>query len=580
MNAPTLQRPMIYVADDDAAMRLLLQEVLTANGYRVEAWDSARPLIQRVDQAEPQLILLDVSMPGMDGFTACRYLRGRPGLQNIPIVMITSNDDDQSVNEAYSAGATDFIAKPVNWSLIGHRMRYILRNGENQRSVYRLAYFDTLTGLPNRQHFSDDLRRYISQASDQSRSVAAVCLDLDLFKRINDTFGHSVGDRLLQTVAARLQDLVTRRSTDQDRELTIARLGGDEFTVLIKAVGAQSIAMELAEEVRWLCAQPIAYHGHEFVVTPSIGIAVYPNHGQTAEALLKNADTAMYRAKSSGRNAIVVYEASMNATAPEALALESELRIALERGQLTVAYQPKCRASDGKLIGAEALVRWIHPTHGEIPAARFVPIAEESGMIVGIGRHVLESVLRQIGDWARRGFPHIPIAVNFSAYEFCHGDILRFIEAALDRHNIPARLIEIEITESVLMRDIAAVRICLARIRARGCRIAVDDFGTGYSSLAYLRTLPLDTLKIDQSFIRDLCTDATSAAICDSIIALAHGLHLEVVAEGVETAAQLEYLRERGCDIAQGYWLGRPMSPQAFAELLAPNDKDSMPATA
>jgi diguanylate cyclase (GGDEF)-like protein len=394
-----------------------------------------------------------------------------------------------------------------------------------------------------------------------AEQLAVLFIDLDLFKRINDTLGHSVGDEVLQEMARRLKLCV--REGD-----TVSRMGGDEFTVIQPALHDAEDALRLARRIVESLRAPFAAGGRELYVTSSIGIAIFPDDGASPEELLRHADTAMYRAKDLGRNSYQLYNASMNAESFERLTMESHLRQALERQELRLNYQVKVDLVSNRTTGVEALLRWQNPALGAVSPAHFVPLAEANGLIVPIGNWVLQTACRQARDWLDSGLPEISIAVNFSPRQIHQHDLVASVSAALTASGLPAERLEIELTENLLMENIDEVAPKLHRLRDMGVRISIDDFGTGYSSLAYLKRLPIDTLKIDISFIRDVPEDSDDAEIVAAIIAMAHRLGLQVVAEGVERAEQVGFLRALGCDAIQGYLVGRPLSADNIGSLL------------
>ncbi|MCR6630829.1 MAG: EAL domain-containing protein [Magnetospirillum sp.] len=438
-----------------------------------------------------------------------------------------------------------------------------------EERIKNLAYFDVLTGLPNRRLFTDRLHMAIANAHRHDQRLAIMFLDLDLFKRINDTLGHGVGDLVLVESSKRLGQCV--REGD-----TVARLGGDEFVILLPELDHIEDAAKLAERVISQVKAPFVIDEHELYVTTSVGIAVYPDDGQTVEQLIKNADTAMYRAKDLGRNSYQLYTSAMNARSFERLAMESSLRHALSRNEFTLVYQGKVDLVSGRLSGVEALVRWRHPDMGMVSPAEFIPLAENMGLIGDIGAWVLKAACRQCKSWHDLGLPPVRIAVNVSALQFREGDVPAIVEEALLESGLPPHYLELELTESVLMQRVEEVAQVLRELRQMGVHISIDDFGTGYSSLSYLKRMPIDALKIDRSFVHDLLdegkvADGEGAEIVSTIINLAHNLRLRAVAEGVETQEQAEFLRARGCDEIQGFLVSRPVSGEDLVSLFDRN---------
>jgi diguanylate cyclase (GGDEF)-like protein len=430
-----------------------------------------------------------------------------------------------------------------------------------ERSIRHMAHHDSLTQLPNRALFRDRLTHAMAQADRYQQKLAIMFLDLDRFKAINDTLGHSVGDQLLRIAGERLRTCV--RDCD-----TVARLGGDEFTVIVEDVADSQTAAVVAQKIIDTFAQPFNLHGHEVFVTTSIGITVYPDDGEQVDSLLRNADTAMYRAKGCGRNNYQFYVADMNARARERLMLENALRRALVRDEFALYYQPRVDIYSGRVIGAEALLRWRHPDMGMIPPSEFVPILEETGMIIPVGEWALREACRQNRVWQELGLAPVRVAVNLSARQFVQKDLAGMVEQALGDSGLSSAYLELEITEELLLEHSHANTETLNKLRDLGVHISIDDFGTGYSSLSYLKRLPINTLKIDKSFVRDITRDSDGAAIASAIIAMARSLRLNVLAEGVETDEQLSFLRAQGCNEIQGYSFSQPLSADDFEKLL------------
>lgn len=423
------------------------------------------------------------------------------------------------------------------------------------------AQHDFLTGLPNRMLLNDRVSQAIALASRHMKQVAVLFLDLDGFKYINDSLGHSIGDKLLQSIAKRLVHCV--RDSD-----TVSRQGGDEFVVLLSEAEQSEDAAIIARRMLQAVAEPHSIDQRDLHVTTSIGVSVYPDDGLDAEALIKNADTAMYQAKENGRQSYRFFKPAMNIRAVERQSIEESLRRALERQELALRYQPKVNLRTGAITGAEALIRWMHPTRGSVPPAQFIPIAEECGLILAIGRWVLREACEQARAWVDAGLPMATMAVNVSAMEFRDENFLDGLFAILNETGLDPRSLELELTESVLMKHAEAAASILQTLRERGVQVAVDDFGTGYSSLSYLRKFPIDTLKIDQSFVRQITAGGDDTSIVTAVISMARSLKLRVVAEGVEAPEQVGFLRAHECDEAQGYYFSPPVLPQQFARFL------------
>jgi diguanylate cyclase (GGDEF)-like protein len=449
----------------------------------------------------------------------------------------------------------------MSWQLGQSRLRAAETKLAHAQRVEYLAYHDALTGLPNRSMFSKLLGQGISAAQRDGSQLAVAFLDLDRFKQINDTLGHDAGDQLLQEVANRLKGCVRERDT-------VARLGGDEFVVLLRDLTDAQLAASTAKKILALLAKPFTLIGHDFRVTASIGISCYPHDGLDEQTLTKNADIAMYQAKTEGKNNLQFYSATLNANSLERLTLESSLRHALEHDELRLRYQAKRDIGSGQLTGMEALLRWEHPDLGLLAPMRFIPIAEETGLIVPIGRWVLETACSQNVTWQNAGAPRLSIAVNLTARQFADERLFEDVGAVLEATGMDPRLLELEISESVLMRDVEATLRILTGLKGLGIRIAVDDFGIGYSSLKTLQRFPLDTIKIDRSFIQSITADSENAGLADAVIAMGRNLSLTVVAQGVETAEQAEFLRAHACEQLQGFYFNRPMPPDEFTQLL------------
>ena len=685
----------VLIADDDSATRYIISSTLTHEGFHVMEARNGQEAIETFRAFPVDVILMDVEMPGTDGYEACTVIRSDKLGQDVPIIMVTGNDDSDSVDRAYRLGATDFISKPINWSLIGHRLRYILRGVRNQKAlqvseaenrallaaipdrilvadtdgtiltylsgdgsrlnreelvgkplaavfppdyadtiqrclatvtttgenstiefpvpgsvngarwqesrfiahgnrkvliinrdiserkfaenkIHSLAYYDALTRLPNRPLFKDECEAVLDAAKSNSRSMSVFNIDLDRFKRINDTLGASTGDAVLVEMADRLTAFAAMLSDGESagtsvEEIRLACLGGDEFALSLSLPTAadQPDYLELAGKLRNQLAAPISLQGHEFMITASIGVACFPEHGLTVETLLKNAESARDESKRLGSNTQRLYQHSMRAGLTECLSLETEMRRAIENDEFCIYYQPKYSPETLRPAGAEAVLRWFHPTRGEIPPLAFIPIAEESGLIAELGQWVANTVCEQISTWQYFGISPGPVAVNVSGLEFGLGDPVATLCSAIQKAGIPASSLEVEITESVLVSDIRSVMIHLNSLRDAGFSLAVDDFGTGYSSLRYLQRFPVDVLKIDSSFVHDVERNRDSRAICTAIVAMARSLGLQVVGEGVETKWQLEFLRRQHCDLVQGFLLSEPLSPDRFAEVLS-----------
>jgi len=703
--APAGRGPAVLVVDDEAASRLLVAEVLRSNGFTVHEAPDGATALERVAAERPDLVVLDVVMPGLDGFDVCARIRALPEGGLTPVLMVTGLDDPRALERAFEVGATDFATKPIAPALLTHRVRFLLRmsaaleearrsearlaeaqriahvgnwewhvptgvfhasaeaarllglgvaaiecplervvarvapaerdqlrqafaavvagpaaldcehrvsadggegEGEGGRCVHllgeavrvvgavervagtvqdvtqrveaqlriqRLAYHDALTGLPNRRLFAEQLHKMLSAARRKERRAAVMLVDLDEFKRINDTLGHSTGDQVLVEVAARLADVV-RASDTVGREVaaawphTIARLGGDEFLIAVADLATGEDAAVVAGRLLKALAAPFRIGGQDLFVSASIGISVYPDDGEDLESLLKHADLALYQAKDAGRNTGEFFNAAMNAAALQRLLLETNLRRAVERDEIAVHFQPLVNARTGRLIGAEALLRWTHAELGPVAPLQFVPVAERIGLIGTLTDLVLRRTCEQLVRWRGAGAGGIRASVNLSPVLLRQADIVELLAAPPAAAGIEPGLLEFEITEGAFLEKPLHAERVLAELRRRGFRIALDDFGTGYSSLGYLRRFPLDTLKIDRAFVRDVAENAGDAAIVSAVVSLARSLGLEPLAEGIESEAQRAALLDLGCELMQGHLFGRPMPAEEFARLV------------
>lgn len=580
----------ILVCDDDLNVRLLTRQCLEAEGMAVVEASNGMEAIDLFVRERPDLVFLDVEMPGMTGLEACQRIRMLPQGESIPIMIVTGSDDRQSIDQGFEAGATQYKTKPVNWSLLGRDVQYMLRASNAFNSLKRqedrlryLAYYDPLTSLPNRRSFNEQLNRILKRAQRHKTSAALMFIDLDHFKRINDSIGHARGDSLLVEIAKRLtaelreddainyySDASAKDAIEQPSGTEIARLGGDEFTVVLSDVSDLVHIERVAMRILNSLSKPIALQSHNPVVTPSIGIAMYPDDGTDPDTLIRNADTAMYAAKAEGRACFRFYNEEMNAQAVEQLKMEEELRHAMHHHELELRYQPQIDTVSGKVVSMEALVRWKHPTRGMVSPGEFIPVAESTGLIIELGEWVMGEVARNCLYWETLGLDSFRVCVNISPLQFNQHHLPEWIGDFLARSGLPANRLELELTESAIMTDAETNIAKLRALKALGVDLAVDDFGTGYSSLSYLKRFPIDTLKIDQSFVSDLQTP-DGAAIADAIMALAKTLNLRVIAEGIENEQHMAYLARRGCDLLQGFYFARPLYPEDVPDMLKQN---------
>ena len=464
---------------------------------------------------------------------------------------------------------------PEDGAWISGTIQDVTEQAHAQARIRYLASYDSLTGLANRRLFHEQLERAIVAAKARGHMVGLLFMDLDRFKRINDTLGHGAGDTLLQTVAERLRahvrgsDVVGRVDTE-DPGPEISRLGGDEFTVLLSKLGEPEEAGDVARRILRSIPEPIVLEGHTVSLSASVGIAIYPVDGEDVETLVKHADAAMYSAKAQGRDNFQFFSPRINALALRKLALESRLRVAIERKELRLYYQPRLDLATGRVVGVEALLRWNHPELGAVSPREFIPLAEEAGLISPIGEWVLRTACLQARAWDQQGLGPIVISVNVSPRQFAENDLLALVGGILRETGVPPRLIELELTEQLLMQDNEETALALRDLRAMGVTIALDDFGTGYSSLSYLARFPLDTLKMDRCFVRDVDDDPAAAGVAKAVIALGHSLGVRVVAEGVDTFEQERFLREQGCDELQGFLLSGALPSDEVVRFFSP----------
>jgi diguanylate cyclase (GGDEF)-like protein len=555
---PNKQIDRILIADDDRSMRLALMNVLDSDGYDLHEVENGQEALEYCSNNMPDLVLLDAMMPQMDGFNACEKIRMLETGGHIPILIVTALDDEESVERAFKVGATDYLPKPVHFAVLRQRISRLLHAASVERHVRQLAYTDPLTGLPNRTTLSSHLNELLVKARASNDMIAMLFLDLDRFKLVNDTLGHSVGDLLLKAVSDRLQRCV--RGGDM-----VARLGGDEFTIIIDRAKSRDSIARIAQTICESIEQPFSFSGQEIFVSTSIGISIYPLDGDDIGELMKHADTAMFRAKEVGRS-YFFYESDMEAAVTRKMEIEADLRRSVSRDQIDVYFQPKADLKTNKIVGMEALVRWNHPQKGIICPQEFIPLAEETGIINEIGLWVMIGACLQVKNWIDQGYGPYSIAVNLSGVQLENGNIINQVRQVLDETQIDPSLLELEITESTIMHHPERVIEVLNRLKEMGVKLAVDDFGTGYSSLSYLKRFPIDLLKIDATFVQDVETDADDRAIVQSIIALAKSMRLQVVAEGVETRQQQEFLKALDCDYIQGYYIGRPVCAEEFEQ--------------
>lgn len=698
-------RRLVLVVDDEPMMRLLAREALESSGFSVAEAENGRAAVELCRERHPRIVLLDVNMPVMDGFEACRRLRESSFARHTPILMMTGLDDLDSIRRSYQAGATDFVNKPINWLILAQRVEYMLRASrtaddlrlsqsrladaqriarlgywelfpgsrrlhcsrllapilgrrpedlptsaeeylelvghgsreavartidqalegvaaepieyrllladgqrrwvrqeaeirrddegrvvcvaaavqdvtrrkEATEKIRKLSFFDELTGLPNRRSFVERFEQAAQAARRYDRQMAVLALDLDRLKRVNDTLGHAAGDEILCETAQRL--LGTLRSSDvlsrpggetspaQQTDF-VARLGGDEFVVLLTEIARAEDAATVAQRVGNVLGEPFPHYSGQVFLSASIGLAIYPHDGQHAESLIQRATTARNHAKEQGGDCYRYFDSSMNDDALERLDLESALRLALERDEFELWYQPQFDTGSGALTGAEALVRWRHPQRGLVSPLDFIPLAEETGLIEQLGEWCIREACFKAREWNGAHPTPLRIAVNVSGRQFESGGLLETVTRALRDCQLEPHLLELELTEGVLMQDLDGAVETLAALRKLGPKLAIDDFGVGYSSLNHLMRFGVDRLKIDRSFVRGLPDSAENAGIVKAVISMARSMGLGVVGEGVEKIDQLEFLRAEGCDQIQGFLMSKPVPADEFEQQL------------
>jgi diguanylate cyclase (GGDEF)-like protein len=573
----------VLVVDDDPGARLLVGTALEMAGFRVVTAVDGVSALSQFAEHPADCVVLDVVMPGMNGFDVCSALRRLPDCRHVPILMQTSLDDMESVNRAYNAGATDFSSKGINPMLLAQRVKFLVRSKqtqdqlrESEARVRYLAYYDPLTALPNRQRLLQILAQQVAWAVPRQRGLAVLMLDVDNFSRINDTQGQAVGDVLLKEVAHRLQNCLrdSQRTLDAEDDTLekkdindwVARTGADEFALALPGISTAEAAQAVAQRVQSALARPFVFAQQEIPLSATMGISLFPGDAATHEALVKNADAAMHHGKKAGQGGLEFFNKSISTRAARHLSMEADLRKALERDEFTLYYQPRLALKDLRVEAVEALLRWRHPQRGFVAPDEFIPLAEQNGLIVEIGDWVLREACAQARRWRDAGGPGWQVAVNVSGVQFRDGSLVSRVSRAIDAAGIESRMIELEFTEGALIEYSTAVSKAVKSLKALGVATALDDFGTGYSSLSYLRHFPIDTLKIDRAFVRDIASNnGGNAPLVDAIIAMAKSLGLATVAEGVETEAQWQYLKTRDANQVQGFLFCRPL---AIADLV------------
>jgi len=732
MSAKNEPPPLVLAVDDDFITLQLAQDMLTDEGFEVITAADGETALECFDQASKKgrpfnVVLLDVEMPGLDGYQVCKLIRNMPDGLFIPIIMITGREDLAAARKAYDVQATDFSNKPTNWLVLAERLRYALRastafsevkrnqqrladaqratkimywefdpqsdrfhfvkpdgalhvtskghlntfknllqhlhpadrsamevfykkmtdtnsdvsaaieyrvldirgQGEsfltfhsqgrrdpddktsgdtpglvygvtqeitelrqNEERIQRLAHYDELTGLHNRNSFQEKLKITLELNKATQNKLAIFLLDLDGFKRINESFGHNIGDAVIQAFVQRTSsELRSSNIIDQDIGPTsMSRFGGDEFTLMVNCDTSDPklCASRVAEQIKNSLGRPFHIKPSEstgdkneleIMISTSIGIAIYPDDGESAELLLSNADTALHIAKQNGKNQYQFYNDAMSVAGRARLDLETELRRAIEQGQLELHYQPQVLAGNGKLVGVEALVRWNHPKRGMVSPAEFIPLAEESGLILPMSDWIMTEACRQTKAWCDSGLDAFTVSINLSGMQFRQSDFKEGVQKIFQQTGVNPAFIGLELTESVVMGDAENTIATLHSLKELGVKLSIDDFGTGYSSLSYLQKFPLDTLKVDRSFIMDIGANSDDTAITEAIIFMGQSLGLEIIAEGVETQAQLDFLYERSCEVIQGFFFSRPLPAHEIPAFAAKHPISKTPNT-
>jgi len=601
VDKPNQHRERILIVDDTPANLRLLMHMLSAHGYLLHPATDGETALRFVQSTLPDLILLDIIMVGMNGYEVCERLKASPRTRDIPVIFISSADHELDKMKAFASGGVDYIVRPLQAEEVLARIKthMSLRNlqksleqrvqertaelvertkelietnaklqEENaerkqaEEQIRYMAHYDALTGLPNRVLLQDRIKQAIMQAHRNKNQLAIFFIDLDYFKHINDSLGHQVGDCLLELVARRLQECL--REGD-----SVARLGGDEFVISLLLLNDSDDAALVAQKILDALDQPFIVANHELHIGGSIGIGLYPDDGDDVESLMRAADVAMYYAKEKGRGNYQFFTPALNKKAQQRLELGNRLRRALAQDEFTLYFQPQVDMESGTIFSTEALLRW-RQSGEEVPIScgAFIGIAEETGLILPIGQWVLRQACRQLKRWHNAGHSQLRMAINLSPRQFYQPNFLATIKDILDEADLPASALDLEITESLLLQRSEDNMATLRQLGKMGFQLSVDDFGTGYSSLAYLQRFPVHALKIDQSFIRGIGHNSGNTALVTAIIAMAHSLRLKVLAEGVETTQQINFLKAHGCLSAQGFYYSEAVAADALTELL------------
>jgi diguanylate cyclase (GGDEF)-like protein len=566
----------ILVVEDEPSLRSNLQRLLGIEGFATEGAENGADALKCMAINKPDLVLSDVMMPVMDGYALLAAMRADPAMSQIPVILLTAMADRAAVRQGMNIGADDYLTKPFQRDDVLNAVRTRLERAATQRAeserlaaeARRLRLFDPVTDLPNREAMLERLPHALSAMARQQSRLALMVIGLEGFSRINDSLGHATGDRLLHAVADRLQGEIDQSVCASPFD-GVGRLGSVLFAVTMAEVGGNDHVDDLVRRLLARVAEPFEIDGKELFLTASAGISLYPHDGGCSDTLLEHAETALGEAKRNGSAGFTYFSPEMNAAAGDRLRLDNDLHRAIERNELAVYYQPQLDVISGRIIGFEALIRWQHPELGQVSPVRFIPIAEENGLIVEIGAWILETACVQAKAWIGQGFVPLRMAVNLSARQFSDDDLCALVGRVLEKTGLPAANLELEITEGTAMQGAERTIAIMHRLKSLGVKLALDDFGTGYSSLSYLKRFPLDVLKIDQSFVRNITTDPGDAAISRAVVMLARSFGMSVIAEGVETTDHLRFIADLGCEEYQGYLFSKPVPAPEAAALLA-----------
>ena len=602
----------VLIVDDSKVIRSAIREILELGNIHVTEASNGKDALELVYNNVPDLVLLDVVMPGMDGISVLKTLRKSYTKMQLPVILVTSLGSSSEIVQALDFGASDYVTKPIDFDVLWARVSNQLMqkqtaeylrlaqnnlekqikqrtaelNNSNQQlkkeievrllaegQLQKQANYDELTGLPNRSLATDRLYQTLLKSKRHNLQPCLAFLDLDNFKYINDTFGHAAGDELLREASRRLTECA--RESD-----TVARLGGDEFLLILeddrtdKNQQRETGIRHIGERIIESFSKPFVIEGHELSVTASLGFAIYPKDGDDSNTLMRHADVAMYRSKNEGKNTFCFYSPEMSAKAIMRMNVERELRQAIENREFTLHYQPIVDSKTGRIVKAEALLRWDCDNLGMITPDYFIPIAEETGLIIPIGEWVIETACKQVKQWRDTGWPDISITINVSARQFQANSLLvETIRRSLKENDLPSDAIQLELTEGVLMKETESSQESMAQIEEMGIKLLIDDFGTGYASLSYLQRYNFDSIKIDRSYINNILISRQDEKLVRAVIAMAKSLGMSVVSEGVESKGQLDFLIKENCEYIQGYYFSKPVAPDEFFNLLKKMNK-------